>query len=132
MTDRHFTEEEAQALVPWLRGACDAVELLKPVLALAQERVHSLVTRIRSNGDTLLPEELAGATQVLDETEEAINEHAAAIVEKGVLIRSLDLGHFDFPSLKDGREVHLCWLAGEDSITHWHELDAGFVGRQSL
>jgi hypothetical protein len=38
----------------------------------------------------------------------------------------------DFPALRDGREVYLCWQEGEDEITHWHEIDAGFAGREEL
>jgi len=41
-------------------------------------------------------------------------------------------GLVDFPSRLDGREVYLCWRFGEDEIAHWHELDAGFAGRQKI
>ena len=44
----------------------------------------------------------------------------------------LDAGLVDFPGEIDGRPVYLCWRLGEPSIQHWHELDAGFAGRQPL
>lgn len=50
----------------------------------------------------------------------------------GCLFRDFDLGLVDFPAEHDGRIVHLCWQHGEAEVTHWHELDAGFAGRQPL
>jgi hypothetical protein len=44
----------------------------------------------------------------------------------------LDTGLVDFPGEMDGRPVYLCWRLGEPSIQHWHEIDAGFAGRQPL
>jgi hypothetical protein len=49
-----------------------------------------------------------------------------------VIVRDLERGLVDFPALRDGREVYLCWEEGEDEISHWHETDAGFSGRQDL
>lgn len=50
----------------------------------------------------------------------------------GVECKSLEIGLVDFPAEREGRVVHLCWRAGEDAVTHWHEVDAGFAGRQPL
>ena len=51
---------------------------------------------------------------------------------RGIVLRDLDRGLIDFPSLRDGREVYLCWIDGETDIGFWHELDAGYAGRQEL
>ena len=51
---------------------------------------------------------------------------------RGIVLRDLDSGLIDFPSVRDGREIYLCWIDGEDDIGFWHELDAGFAGRQRL
>ena len=50
----------------------------------------------------------------------------------GVECKAMDRGLFDFPAEREGRAVYLCWLRGEPAVTHWHELDAGFAGRQPL
>jgi hypothetical protein len=50
----------------------------------------------------------------------------------GVLIKDINLGLLDFPALKDGREVYLCWQYGEGEIAFWHEIEAGFAGRQPI
>ena len=49
-----------------------------------------------------------------------------------IVLRDLDRGLVDFPSLRGGREVYLCWEEGEDEIGFWHEFDAGHAGRQPL
>lgn len=54
------------------------------------------------------------------------------ILGLGVEIKDFERGLCDFPSLRDGRVVYLCWMRGEDSIEWWHDLDAGFAGRQPL
>ena len=50
----------------------------------------------------------------------------------GVQVKDLDIGLLDFPCEVDGQVVLLCWKLGEPEVLHWHELDAGFRGRQSL
>jgi len=49
-----------------------------------------------------------------------------------VIVRDLDRGLVDFPALRDGQEVYLCWTVGEPSVQHWHDLDAGAAGRHEL
>jgi len=55
-----------------------------------------------------------------------------AFQERGIVLRDLDRGLVDFPALREGREVYLCWIDGEADIEFWHDLDAGFAGRQAL
>lgn len=50
----------------------------------------------------------------------------------GCELKDLTSGIVDFPALLQGREVYLCWKLGEDAILHWHEVDAGFRGRQPI
>jgi hypothetical protein len=57
---------------------------------------------------------------------------AQQIVDFGVEIKDLDKGLCDFPHLRDGRVVLLCWLKGEEHIEWWHDVEAGFAGRQPL
>lgn len=54
------------------------------------------------------------------------------LVELGVECKSLESGLVDFPAEREGRVVYLCWRDGEEAVTHWHEVDAGFAGRQPL
>jgi len=50
----------------------------------------------------------------------------------GVELKDVEVGLIDFRSIREGREVYLCWQLGEEHVTHWHELDTGFAGRQPL
>ena len=54
------------------------------------------------------------------------------VKEMGVHIKDIDKGLCDFPYMRNGRVVYLCWHLGEDSITHWHDIEAGFSGREPL
>lgn len=50
----------------------------------------------------------------------------------GIVIRDVDRGLIDFPAVRDGREVYLCWQLDEGEIAFWHDIEAGFGGRQPL
>jgi hypothetical protein len=54
------------------------------------------------------------------------------IRELGVIIKDLDMGLLDFPHERDGRVVFLCWHPPEEQIRYWHEIQAGYQGRQPL
>lgn len=54
------------------------------------------------------------------------------IKDLGVLLKDAERGLCDFPYIKDGRVVYLCWQLGEDSIQYWHEVETGFAGREPL
>lgn len=56
----------------------------------------------------------------------------ARIDSWGITLRDIETGLIDFPALVNGRQVWLCWRLGEGPVEWWHELDAGFSGRQSL
>jgi hypothetical protein len=63
---------------------------------------------------------------------ERLREHVTAIQEYGVLIKDLDIGLIDFPTVIAGREAYLCWKLGEEGIRHWHYTDEGFANRKAL
>jgi len=65
---------------------------------------------------------------LMDELNEFIDELALV----GVELKDFERGLIDFPALHEGREVYLCWQRGEGSIHAWHEVDAGFAGRQDV
>ena len=62
----------------------------------------------------------------------ALRSGLAELEAMEIVLRDLERGLVDFPALREGREVYLCWVEGEDEIGFWHELDAGFVGRQPI
>ena len=61
-----------------------------------------------------------------------IEGYIAELSDLGVIVKGMDTGLVDFRGQMDGRDVYYCWKLGESSVMYWHEIDAGFVGRQRL
>ncbi len=126
---RYFTVEEARALVPRLRGLLVALQAEKRELdqLLGELRRLAPLAFLNGHGAQLERIELRVA-----ELTRAIREKVRVIHQLGVEVKDLDMGIVDFPSLRDGREVYLCWRVDEPTVAYWHDLDAGFRGRQPL
>jgi hypothetical protein len=121
---RHYSLEEASALLPWVE---DQLRRLRS----ARERL----------GDTEARAALADAGEgngggrpgkVVSEAFLELREAMLELREREIVLRDLDRGLIDFPSLRDEREVYLCWQEGEPEIGFWHEPEAGFAGRRPL
>lgn len=133
MTEKYFNREEAEQLLPrikpWLEEARrkkEIVDSLKAEMARATSQVMILGGSIPPYGElTRKKSEHEKATQ---ELLEAVNQ----IQQTGCVVKDLDVGLVDFPSLLGGEEVYLCWKLGETRIEYWHGLEEGFAGRKSL
>ncbi|HEV8191644.1 MAG TPA: DUF2203 domain-containing protein [Ktedonobacterales bacterium] len=127
----HYTRAEAEALLPRLEGMLRELQLLRDELAEQEEQYTALRTRVLSNGHNMQGNaqrlKMAIATMTAQ-----ITQRIHAIAELGVIVKDLEAGLVDFPALRGGREVYLCWRLGEDHIGWWHEVDSGFAGRQPL
>lgn len=123
--ERLFTVEEADALLPRLRELLADVSVHLGTLREKAPHLEPILAAAGSNGGGRVGSEYGV---------EAYRLYVAIgrIRELGVLIKDLDAGLVDFPHERDGRVVFLCWLPHEARITHWHELEAGFAGRQPL
>ena len=95
--------------------------------ALSEQDAQDALRSLREEAGGGFPgREVAGAT--LD-----LQTAIAAFEDDEIVVRDLDRGLVDFPALREGEEVYLCWLADdEEEISFWHHLDAGFAGRQPL
>lgn len=122
--DRHFTLEEARAELPWVAERLAAMRDARARLTDEDAR-HALAGGSAGNGGGAAGKQVG----------EAFLELRAAVVaveRRGIVLRDLERGLIDFPAIRDGREVYLCWVDGESDIAYWHELDAGYGGRQEL
>lgn len=121
---RHFTVEEANALLDGLRPVLnelrDASELLTDV------EVHSLLAGAAPGNGGGKPGRQVGEAFL------EVRRLLLAVQGSGIVVRDVDRGLIDFPAIRDGEEVYLCWELGEDDVSWWHQLDAGFGGRQPL
>jgi hypothetical protein len=122
--ERHFTLDQAREQLPWVT---DRLATLRDAHARLtdEEARHALAGGASGNGG-------GAAGKQVGEAFLEIQTSVAAFDARGILLRDLDRGLVDFPSLREGREVYLCWVAGEADIAYWHELDDGFPGRQPL
>jgi hypothetical protein len=132
MADRYFTLEEAQGLVGWLEESFGAMRPFVRRLSDLEKELVELRGRMGSNGGSELGGRLSRIQSELNEAIASIQRGIAAITEEGIIVRRVEDGLVDFPALREGREVHLCWRSGEAKIDYWHEVDAGIAGRQPL
>jgi hypothetical protein len=72
------------------------------------------------------------AGRVVSEAFLELQRALGELQELEIVLRDLDRGLIDFPSLRGGREIYLCWQDGEDSVAFWHDTDTGFAGREPL
>ena len=87
------------------------------------------------NGSKVLDahqEELQHALADYERDQERLNEYERELRRLGVELKDYFAGLVDFPSMMDEREVYLCWRYGEEEVAYWHELNAGFTGRQRI
>lgn len=131
-TKRYFSVDEANKALPLVRVIVGDIVRQWGTVQELRQRLSALrrPDRDRRPGDPY-DEELAHSEAQLEVEEEALKTYVEELRKLGVELKGAD-GLCDFPSLKDGREIYLCWRLGEPEVQHWHELDSGFLGRQSL
>jgi hypothetical protein len=128
----HFTRESAEALLPRVEPLLRKLQALRAEFDAIEKRAAALQTRLSGNGH-LHRGEVEAVRAEAGQLSDEINSHLQEITALGVLVKDLDIGLIDFLALRDGREVYLCWRLGEEGrIAWWHEIDAGFAGRQPL
>src|SRR5688572_11726827 len=127
-----FTLEQANAMLPLVRAIVrDLAELSRDVLD-RRERLAFLQSGRDANSKDLYRDELAQIEQELHKDNDRLRDYVRELHELGVEPKNGPEGLVDFRCLMEGRVVYLCWKCGEPEIRYWHELDAGFAGRQAL
>jgi hypothetical protein len=123
---RYFTVAEANALLPALRPRVARLVAAWRRLSAVQEQVVTILER-KPRAD------LGGAplTQAASDIVSAQNA-MVAIQALGVELKDPATGLIDFPALRDGVVIYLCWRYGEPRVAFWHPVDTGFAGRQPL
>ena len=132
MTPRHFTLDEANAMLPWLAETFSAVMPVREDLVQEQEQLLVMLRGGRGNGATSHGMEVAELQRKVDRLTQQLQRVVREITQRGIIVRDLGRWLVDFPSYREGREVYLCWVRGELAIGFWHETDTGFGNRQPL
>ncbi len=133
MSDRTFTLDEAQSLLPVLESLLRTAISAKKLIDEVEAEMQALSHHIFLNGGThidVVP--LARRKAERAKAEQRAKDALAEIDSIGVQVKDLDIGLLDFPCDVDGRIILLCWKLGEKSITHWHGTQEGFAGRKPI
>jgi hypothetical protein len=129
---RYFTLAEANATLPYVRAIVRDITELAHELRDRHERLGRLTAGESGSSSEAHREELLQAEAAVEQGQERMQEYERELRQIGVELKDYFTGLIDFPSLRNGRPVYLCWRLGEPEVGHWHELDAGFAGRQRL
>ena len=132
MERRQFTLDEANALVPWLEETFERLANMRREQTDAQSRLDELLEHRGSNGSSSSNEAMQQAQGNVDRLARLMEEGFQDILAEGIIVRDVATGLVDFPSQREGREVFLCWIRGEEPIDFWHETNRGFAHRQPL
>ncbi len=122
---RYFTLQEANETLNIIRPLMEEIQHIRRKIQREQPDVWPAVAKSAGNGGNRA---LSDMVQDFEKLDTLIHR----MQDTGVLIKDVNLGLLDFPALKDGREVYLCWQYGEGEIAFWHEVEAGFAGRQPI
>jgi hypothetical protein len=122
--ERHFTQEEANELLPQLTTLLSRLREAKDELT-DTEAHEALSEAAPTNGGGEQGRQVGVAFLEVRRLLETVER-------SGIVLRDIDRGLVDFPALLDGREIYLCWEVGEDEVAFWHELEGGYGGREPL
>jgi len=133
MSERTFTLNEAQSLLPVLESLLRAAMSAKKVVDEADAEQQALQHRVFLNGGMFLDiVPLARRKAEWAKAEQRAKDALAEIDSIGVQVKDLSIGLLDFPCEVEGQTILLCWKLGEKSITHWHGVQEGFDGRKPI
>jgi hypothetical protein len=123
--DRLFTLAEANRLLPCLEEHLSAIKAGRAVLLHTKDEIKKASKNAQfGGGSTLAPYYIVALEQ--------INNRLQTIQDLGVLVKDVEAGLCDFPHLREGRVVYLCWKLGEPEVRWWHEVHSGYAGRRPL
>jgi hypothetical protein len=125
MNERTYSVAEANALLPQVRSLVRQILAARARLLALQPELWPAVERAVFNG---------GSKAVSDATRHIllIQQALSALQQSNVLVKDINTGLVDFPALRNGQLVYLCWQYDEPSVQFWHDVDSGFAGRQRI
>lgn len=121
---KHYTRDEARALLPKVRQWLGELDTMRETLQKWDQRLEALMEPGVDAGGEVVNFWVRAMADIRDVLNR-FHRHE-------ILVKDLDRGLVDFPAILAGREVFLCWEKDEDDIEFWHDLDAGYAGRERL
>jgi len=133
VAERYFTPADVERLIPELTRIMNDVMTALTEANRARERLGAERQRLMLAGGGILDRAAWRAdTESLAQLTRRVREGLDQIVRLGGVPKDLGLGLVDFPHLRDGAEVNLCWKRGEREVRHWHGVDEGYAARKPL
>lgn len=122
---KYFTVSEANKLLPRLRLLIEKMSAFREEALVLNPEVLPVLEKAVGNGGSRKAGELV-------ETFRKFENVVLELQQLGCELKGIEQGLIDFPALREGRKVYLCWQYNEPEVAFWHEVDAGFAGRQRL
>lgn len=122
---KYYTPKEANETLIVIRPMINEMMQIGDKLRTHQPELWAMVQKSAGNGGH---PELSKLLTDFDRLDGLMHK----IQDMGIQIKDLISGLIDFPAMYEGREVYLCWKFGEGDIEYWHEIEAGFAGRQRI
>ena len=133
MADHYFSPADVEKLIPALTRIMNDVMTAHTEATRARERLQAEKQRLAFAGGGVLDRAAWRAdTEIVEQLARRVRAGLDKVVRLGGVPKDFGLGLVDFPHLRDGEEVHLCWKYGEREIRHWHGLDEGYGARKPL
>lgn len=130
---RRFTLRAAEKLLPEIESGLREAIASKVAFEEAQNELQAIAQRVMMLGGILVDRDKVHLHKVRrDEQGQNLKTAVEHIQELGCIIKDLDIGLIDFPTLYHGEEVYLCWKLGEPGIEFWHGTHEGFAGRKPI
>jgi hypothetical protein len=121
---KHYTLPEARALLPKVRQWLEQLDSCQKRLQSLEETLGAVV----ASGDDAGGDPVNQLARSVCEMQDVVLQFQ----RREIQIKDVRRGLIDFPSLREGREVFLCWEKDEDDIEFWHDLETGYAGRERL
>jgi hypothetical protein len=133
VAERYFSPREVEALIPALTEIMGDVIAARAEAGAVRERMNAEQQRIAMGGGGAVDQTFwRQARGDLERAGRRLQSRAEDVGRLGGVIKDLEMGLVDFPHLRDGEVVNLCWRHGETAIEYWHGLDEGFAKRKPL
>jgi hypothetical protein len=132
VSSRLFTPAEANSALSDVRPVAERLVHTRARLRELEATQRGLVHTIGGNGGGHAAGDLNTAREEFTELAGEFDECVRWLAAYGVLVKDADAGLLDFPSLREGDEVLLCWRVGEDDVRYWHDHAEGFAGRKPI
>ena len=127
---KFFTLEEATRALPDVEQTVRRLRRVREEAVTLRDQVEGKWTALEREAASI--DEIGKAQQRLDALQEEFGELVQRLEERGVILRDLDTGLVDFPTVAGRAEVYLCWRLGEPAIAFWHGLGEGYAGRKPV